>query len=94
MQAREFLAQRGVDVEVRNLFRERLTVDEILSLGSRVGGVRELVAPTKRTEVASLTDAQMAVRLADEPRLLRRPIIDTGGNIYLGFTKAVREALS
>lgn len=40
-----------------------------------------------------MSDAQVAASLAEDPRRLRRPIIDTGEAVYLGFTRAVREAL-
>lgn len=74
--------------------REPLSVAEIRSLARRAGGVRELVAPTKRREVDGLTDPQIAAFLAEDPRRLRRPIIDTGTAIHLGFTAAVRGALT
>lgn len=77
----------------RNLFKERLTAKEITALGKRAGGVAELVKPTARGEVAGMTPARIAAWLAEDPARLRRPIIDTGRAIHLGFTKAVREAL-
>lgn len=40
-----------------------------------------------------MTDAQVAAYLAEDPRRLRRPIIDTGDAVHLGFSKAVRESL-
>jgi arsenate reductase-like glutaredoxin family protein len=80
-------------VNVRNLFTEPLSVEEIRSISGRAGGVRELVAPTRRAEAEGLTDAALARWLAEDPRRLRRPIIDTGTRVLLGFTAAVREAL-
>lgn len=41
-----------------------------------------------------MTDAQIIDWLVEDPKRLRRPIIDTGEQVYLGFTKAVREALT
>lgn len=40
-----------------------------------------------------MTDAAVAAYLAADPKRLRRPIIDTGAAIHLGFTAAVRDAL-
>lgn len=37
---------------------------------------------------------EVAAYLAGDPKRLRRPIIDTGATIHLGFTAAVREALA
>jgi arsenate reductase-like glutaredoxin family protein len=81
-------------VAERNLFKERLTPREIRALGRRAGGVRELVKPTARAEVAGMTDVQLVAWLAEDPKRFRRPIIDTGSAIHLGFTKTVRDALS
>ena len=41
-----------------------------------------------------MSDAQIVDWLAEDPKRLRRPIIDTGSAIYLGFAKNVREALA
>ena len=77
----------------RNLFKEPLDAAEIVALGVRAGGVANLVAPTRRSEAAGMNDRQIAAYLAQDPKRLRRPIIDTGTAVHLGFTKAVREAL-
>jgi arsenate reductase-like glutaredoxin family protein len=52
------------------------------------------VKPTARAEVAGMTDAELVAWLAEDPKRFRRPIIDTGTTIHLGFTKTVRDALS
>jgi arsenate reductase-like glutaredoxin family protein len=80
-------------VNVRNLFTERLSSAEVRALAKRAGGVGELVAPTRRDEAAGMNDAALAAWLAEDPRRLRRPIIDTTGKILLGFTASVRRAL-
>ena len=76
------------------MFKQRLTVAEIVALGKRAGGVRELVKPTARAEVEGMSPARIASWLAEDPKRLRRPIIDTGRALHLGFTKTVRDALS
>lgn len=77
----------------RNLFKEPLTRDEIAALAKKAGGAINLVAPTRRDEVAGMTKTQIVAYLAEDPKRFRRPIIDTGSDLHLGFTKAVREAL-
>ena len=76
------------------MFKQRLTPQEIRAIGKRAGGVRELVKPTARADVAGMSDAQIVAWLAEDPNRLRRPIIDTGSAIYLGFAKNVRKALA
>ncbi|HVL89450.1 MAG TPA: ArsC/Spx/MgsR family protein [Actinomycetota bacterium] len=71
-----------------------MTEHEIAALAKRAGGASTLVAPTRRAEVEGMTDAQIVAYLVQDPKRLRRPIIDTGDAIHLGFSKAVREALA
>jgi len=40
-----------------------------------------------------MSDREIIASLVEDPARLRRPIIDTGSAVYLGFSKAVREAL-
>jgi len=40
-----------------------------------------------------MTDAAIVAWLEEDPKRFRRPIIDTGSALHLGFTKQVREAL-
>ena len=77
----------------RNLLKEPLSVAELEVLARRVGGIRELVKPTARAEVEALGDADIGRFLAENPNSVRRPIIDTGGVVTLGFTPTVREQL-
>jgi len=73
--------------------RDRLSGDEIRALGERAGGVEELVAPRRRSEVEGMTPDQVVSYLTQDPGRLRRPIIDTGDEVHLGFSRAVRERL-
>lgn len=77
----------------RNLLKEPLSVDEVEALARRAGGVSELVKPTARAEVEGMTAAEIARFLAANPNMVRRPIIDTGKLLTLGFTPKVREQL-
>jgi arsenate reductase-like glutaredoxin family protein len=87
------LADLGARVSERNLIREPLSVAEIKALAKRVGGVAELVGPTKRREVEGLSDAQVISWLRDDPKRFRRPLIDLGDEVLLGFNAAVRAEL-
>ncbi|MFN2615097.1 MAG: arsenate reductase family protein [Actinomycetota bacterium] len=78
----------------RNFFKDRLTVKEIDAIAARAGGVRALVAPTRRAEADEIPEKRLSAWIAEDPRRLRRPIIDTGTEVSVGFTKAVRERLS
>lgn len=55
--------------------------------------MRELVKPINRKETEGMTDAQIVRYLAENPNSVRRPIIDTGETITLGFTPKVRATL-
>lgn len=50
--------------------------------------------PINKSEVEGLGDAEILRYLATNPNSVRRPIIDTGEVITLGFTPAVRKQLS
>ena len=74
--------------------KEPLSEAEVKALAKRLGGIRELVAPKRREEVASMSDAQLVKHLAENPNYLRRPLIDTGKDLVAGFTAESRERLS
>lgn len=77
----------------RNLLKQPLSVAELEDLARRGGGIRELVKPTARADVEGLGDAEIARFLSENPNSVRRPIIDTGRMVTLGFTPLVREQL-
>lgn len=94
MKAREFLARKvGEGVELRNVIKEPLSVDELRRLASRVGGVDELVAPKRRAEAESLHGEKLLRWLAADGARVRRPIVVTGAKVTLGFSESAREEL-
>ncbi|HYZ88146.1 MAG TPA: hypothetical protein VE620_02510 [Myxococcales bacterium] len=94
MKAREFLAQKiGEGVELRNIIKEPLSVDELRQLSSRVGGVDELVAPKRRAEAEGLHGEKLLRWLAADGARVRRPIVVTGAKVTLGFSESAREEL-
>ena len=94
MKAREFLARKvGDAVELRNIVKEPLSVEELRRLASRVGGVDELVAPKRRAEAEGLQGEKLLRWLAEDGARVRRPIVVTGAKVTLGFSEAAREEL-
>ena len=69
--------------------KEPLTADEIRKLAGKVSGVRELVAPKKREEAAAVPDAKLPDWLAEDGKRMRRPIIESGAKVTLGFSKDI-----
>lgn len=49
--------------------------------------------PNNRGDAEGMTDAEILQFLAANPNAVRRPIIDTGDGLTLGFTAKVRESL-
>jgi arsenate reductase-like glutaredoxin family protein len=94
VKAREFLAHKVVEgVELRNIIKEPLSVDELRRLSSRVGGVDELVAPKRRAEADGLHGEKLLRWLAADGARVRRPIVVTGTKVTLGFSESAREEL-
>ena len=95
MKAREFLARkRGDDgFKLRNLIKEKLGVAELEQLAALAGDPRELVAPKRRAEAEGLDGEKLIAWLAADGGRVRRPIIEVGGELTLGFTEATREKL-
>ena len=96
---RELLLQKGVSVEERDYFKDRLTSQEIGSLAKDVG-MSEIFAwrsPSfkKLGLIASeVTDEQIATLILEEPRLLKRPIVRIGEQLIIGGSlKAIEEAI-
>lgn len=81
-------------MEIRDLFGERLTAKELVELAERAGGVENLVGPTRRAEIEGMSRTEIHRYLLEDPSRVRRPIIDTGDTLYVGFSKAVQEALA
>ncbi|HKC60191.1 MAG TPA: ArsC/Spx/MgsR family protein [Myxococcales bacterium] len=94
MKAREFLARKvGEGVELRNVLKGPLSVEELRQLASRAGGVDELVAPKRRAEAEGLSGEKLLRWLAEDGARLRRPIVVTGKKVTLGFAESARKEL-
>lgn len=83
---------------MRDLFKEPLSVEEIRALSSRLKDGDLLSRRSSEIKTHGIDpDAPVTARtlalMAKEPRLLRRPIIDTGSEVVVGFDRARLEAL-
>ena len=93
--AREFLAQKKVrEVEERNLIKEPLGAEELRALARRAGGPEQLVAPKRRGEAEGLSGEKLIAWLAADGGRVRRPNIEVGGVLTLGFTEETRSKLN
>ena len=63
-------------------------------MAARTDGPEALVAPKRRKEAADRSGSALLAWLAEDMRRLRRPIIDMGGELTLGFDAGARAALA
>ena len=88
----------GVELAERDIFKEPLTEAELGKLMA-MRPIRDLFSfksPSFRKlglDPESLTDGQMMSLVMGDPRLIRRPLVVTGGRIIVGNDQAaLREA--
>jgi arsenate reductase (glutaredoxin) len=94
------LSRRKVVHTPRDLFKEPLTAAEIRALAARApDGLRGLLS-TRSPQYKALgldqkkvSDAELVALMVTEPRLLRRPILDLGDRLVIGFDRTTYEAL-
>ncbi len=83
----------GVELAERDIFKEPLTEAELGEL-TAMRPIRELFSfksPSFRKlglDPDALTDQQMASLIMGDPRLIRRPLVVTGGEIIVGNDQA------
>lgn len=81
--------QNGALDEERDLILDPLTVEEIRRLADRAGGVERLLSkksPKYKEYEGRVTGPDDWIRfMAEEPRLLKRPILVNGGQVLVGF---------
>jgi len=93
MKAREFLARKKLQVEERNLIKQPLTASELRVLAAKAGGAEQLVAPKRRADAEGLSGEKLIAWLAEDGARVRRPIIEAGGELTLGFAADAQEKL-
>jgi regulatory protein spx len=88
---RALLARTGRSVRTRDLFSHPLSWDALKHLAGMVGGVRHLLstqAPGYRErglDWSSVSELELLHLMAEDPRLLRRPIVVVDGVVQVGF---------
>jgi Spx/MgsR family transcriptional regulator len=99
VKGRAALSRRRVAFTPRDLFKEPLSGAEIRALAARApDGVRSLLS-TRSTRYKALgldrkkaSDPELIALMAKEPRLLRRPILDLGDRLVIGFDRTAYDA--
>lgn len=93
------LLQHGVSLDERDFFKDPFSEQEIRELAQDVG-VPQIFArrspSLKQMGLADqeLTDEKMVELMLQEPRLVRRPLVNLGGKLLVGANlKAVEAAL-
>jgi arsenate reductase-like glutaredoxin family protein len=86
---KEYLSRAGVVVEERDIFRKPLTEAELRDIlsGQSPSAIFSTRSPTIKKlglEIRKLTDQDMLQLMAQEPRLIRRPIVRVDGRIVIG----------
>ena len=88
------LAARGATatpVWERDLIRDPLSDDEVRDLVHRAGGLESILAtksPAYRARAGTVADeAGWLAAMAQEPRLIRRPILETDKGMTVGFSE-------
>ncbi len=79
-------------VEERDLIREPLSAHEVEDLVRRAGGLEAVLAtrsPAYRARASAIADEPGWLQaMVDEPRLIRRPILETDRGMAVGFSEA------
>ncbi|HEX2171796.1 MAG TPA: ArsC/Spx/MgsR family protein [Dehalococcoidia bacterium] len=96
--AREALAQANVPFETRDIFKQPLTAAELRRLaGDRpIAEIFSWKSPTARQQGLKLDDlsGDDLIRLmTEEPRLIRRPIVQAGDRVIIGLDRAAIASL-
>ena len=66
---------------------------ELRALAKKAGGAENLVAPKRRKDAEGLTGDALIKWMAEDGGRVRRPIIEVGGELILGFAGDARERL-
>ena len=97
-QAREVLAQANVPVETRDIFKQPLSAAELRRLaGDRpIAEIFSWKSPTARQQGLQpgiLSDDELIQRMIEEPRLIRRPIVQADDRVIIGLDRAALAGL-
>lgn len=86
---REYLSRVGVVVEERDIFRNPLSESELRDIlsGQSPSALFSTRSPSIKKlglEIKELTQLEMLQLMAQEPRLIRRPIVKVDGRLVIG----------
>ena len=86
------LSQKGIELDERDFFQDGFTEDELRALiGDRpVSGYFSYNSPSFRKmglDRDQLADDQLLKMMVEEPRLVRRPLIQIGDDLVVGTDK-------
>ena len=86
------LSQKGIDLVERDFFQNGFTENELRALiGDRpVSGYFSYNSPSFRKmglDRDRLSDDQLITMMVEEPRLVRRPLIQVSGELVVGTNK-------
>lgn len=91
----------GVAYQERDIFKDRLNVEELRSLFREIGKrpldlLSRRSNPFRELELAnrSLNDDEIIELMAEHPALLKRPIIVSPGSVQIGFNRGALEMLA
>ncbi len=89
--AEQVLSESGADVQRRDLVREPLAREELQDLLQRTGlSVQDVLSKRSRAyrahhlDVEPKSDEELIALMADEPTLIRRPIVIGSGDVVVG----------
>lgn len=90
--ARAYMERRGFGMHFRDLGKERLSAEELEKLIGDRDHIQFLNTRNALYREKKMKDhppsRQAAIRMmADEPNLIRRPVIVAGGRVVLGFNQ-------
>jgi len=96
--AKEFLSQKNVEINDRDLFKNPFSQSEIEELlqGKPASEMFNFRSPSFKKlgmERNKLNDNELKDLILKEPRLVRRPVVRIDGNVYFGADKSVLENL-
>ncbi|MDA0988277.1 MAG: arsenate reductase (glutaredoxin) [Chloroflexi bacterium] len=95
---RAWLHEKGVDVEERDFFQNRLCEDELRQLfkGEKLSEVFSWNSPSFKAlglSADNLDDEALMQLMLKEPRLIRRPLVKVGDRLVVGGSQqALNEA--
>lgn len=94
-QAEALLRELDANFEVREHFKQKLTVKELKTLMKQTGLSMSDILSTRSTPYKeqglaekNLSDGEILEMMSEEPRLIKRPILVSGKDAVVGYNQA------